>query len=187
MVDKYVTITIDTRARQGLSYNDEEKTLDIVAFGDRYLQSHVEQLAYVYDSAGGKALGQGLHIMEGTPGTGINTQAMQLANAHARTMAIPLNNFNFGLMDPMEFALISADVKSIQHEQIVGQSLRQRYQGMLGNWMLFESVHIEYLETAAERGTPLTRGANQSGDSIASDGWTASEHNPEQGATDPVR
>lgn len=175
MIDRSVTIQVNKRAGFALRYNDEERTLDIVDFGDRYLQTGVEEMAYEYDDVGAEELGYGFHYNDGTPGTGLSTATAHAIGAHARHVAIPLNSMNVSLLDPLELANISeALIKNVQNEQIVGQAVRQRFRGMLANWQCFEVVTLPYLDVAASPGTPLVMGANQRGSTIASDGWTAS-------------
>ena len=174
LIDLTLDVMVDQRNHFPISYNDEERTLSIVAFGERYLQAGVEELAYAYDIAGADELGLSLFYREGTPGTGLSTRAALNIAAHARHVAIPLNSMNFGLIDPLDFANVSDDVKMIHVPDTVSQSIRERYRGMLAGYHLFESVNIPYLEVAALPGTPLVNGGSESGGSITMDGFTAS-------------
>ena len=190
IIDKTVDILINKRHNFALRYNDEEATLDIVAFGQRYLQTGVEELAYEFDKAGADELGLGLHYSEGTPGTGMTTSAAQLIGAHARHVAIPLNSMNYGVLDPMDFAAISNDVRALQlPPDDYTEAIRSRFQGMLGNWKLFESVAIPYLEVqdngastplvnrpqVGMPASPATYVAPQyEGNMIPTDGWANS-------------
>ena len=176
IIDKTVDIVVNKRPRTGLRYNDEEVTQDIVAFGDRYLQAHMEEMAYEYDIAGADELGEGLNYMDGTPGTGLTSQQAQLIHAHATEVAIPFNRSNFGIISPMDFASIAQDVRSVQLEALVSEVIRERYMGMLGNWRLFSSVHIPHLVVANPTGgvgTPLVSGGGQEGATLNTKGWTA--------------
>ena len=176
MIDQTVDIVVDKRHNFALRYNDTEKTLDLVQFGERYLRTGIEELAYQYDIAGADELGLSISYSEGTPGTGLSTSAAQLIGAHARHVAIPLNSMNYGLMDPMDFANISDDVKNIFVPEDVSTAIRERYRGKLANWHLFESVHVPYLEVASHTGsTPLTNMVGgYEGSDLPTDGWANS-------------
>ena len=176
MIDQTVDIMVDQRHNFAIRYNDQEKTLDLVQFGERYLRTGIEELAYQYDIAGANELGLSISYSEGTPGTGLSTSAAQKIGAHARHVAIPLNSMNYGLIDPMDFANISDDVKAVQLPEMVSTAIRERYNGKLGNWHLFESVHIPYLDVASHTGsTPLVNMVGgYEGKDLPTDGWANS-------------
>ena len=174
MIDKTVTIKIDTRKHYALETVDEDVTLRIEDYGKRYLDVGAEELAYSYDIAGATELAGGLFLMNGTPGTSLSLADAQLIRAHATKMAIPRNSQNFALLDPLDIAGISADIQEVDMPEMVGQNIRESFRGKLAGWGVLESVHVPYLEVAAvpTAATPLIRFANQRGDSITTDGWT---------------
>ena len=54
MIDKTITVKLEDRYHFGLQAVDEDFTLNIVDYGQRYLQTGAEELAYQYDIAGAK-------------------------------------------------------------------------------------------------------------------------------------
>ena len=174
MIDKTLTVQINQRKHFALEVVDEDMTLNIVDYGRRYLDAGAEELAYQYDIYGAEELANGLFISEGTPGTALTLEAAQLIRAHATKMAIPRNSQNFALLDPLDIAQISSEIQGVDMPEMVGQNIRESYRGKLAGWGVLESVHVPYLEVAAvpTSATPLVNGANQRGDSIATDGWT---------------
>ena len=56
MIDMFVPVKVDQRYKFVLEDIDEDRTLNIVDFGDRYLKAGVEELAYYYDEKGAEAL-----------------------------------------------------------------------------------------------------------------------------------
>ena len=77
LVDESVDILLNTRKHFAMEFNDEERSLDIMEFGNRYLQAGIEELANVFDEDMGKEIGLGLHHYNGTPGTAITSIAVQ--------------------------------------------------------------------------------------------------------------
>ena len=183
MIDKSVEIKLDTRRHFALEVVDEDVTLHIEDYGRRYLDTGAEELAYEYDIAGANELGRGLFITHG--GTKASPQIApgefvlndpQLIRAHATKMAIPRNSQNFALMDPLDIAQVSADIRDLDMPEMVGANIRESYRGILAGWRVLESVHVPPLETAAlaTGSAPAVDGGNQRGSSIATDGWANS-------------
>lgn len=175
LVDRTIEIQVNKRYNFALKYNDEERTLDIVSFGDRYMQTGVEEIAYKYNQEGADELGNALYFHNGTPGTGLTTAEALKVRAHATEVAIPLNSMNYALMNPSDIAAISQDVKLVNLPPMVSQAIRQRYHGMIANYHIFESVHIPYLDVHnAGSANPVVRVADQEGKSLSTTGWAAS-------------
>ena len=174
MIDKTLTVQINQRKHFALEVVDEDMTLNIVDYGRRYLDAGAEELAYQYDIYGAEELANGLFISEGTPGTALTLEAAQLIRAHATKMAIPRNSQNFALLDPLDIAQISSEIQGVDMPEMVGQNIRESYRGKLAGWAVLESVHVPYLEVAAvpTSAAPKVMGANQRGDTLATDGWT---------------
>ena len=174
MIDKTLTVQINQRKHFALEVVDEDMTLNIVDYGRRYLDAGAEELAYQYDIYGAEELANGLFISEGTPGTALTLEAAQLIRAHATKMAIPRNSQNFALLDPLDIAQISSEIQGVDMPEMVGQNIRESYRGKLAGWSVLESVHVPYLEVAAvpTSAAPKVMGANQRGDTLATDGWT---------------
>ena len=174
MIDKTLEVKLDQRKHFALEVVDEDMTLHIVDYGRRYLDAGAEELAYSYDIAGANELANGLFISDGTPGTELSLSDAQLIRAHATKMAIPRNSQNFALLDPLDIASISSDIQEVDMPEMVGQNIRDSYRGKLAGWGVLESVHVPYFDVAAvpTAATPLVDGANERGNSIATDGWT---------------
>lgn len=185
MIDKTVEIKLDKRYHFGLEVVDQDVTLHIEDYGRRYLDTGAEELAYQYDIAGANELGQGFFITHGgslnssdagannIAGAGMTLSDPQLIRARATKMAIPRNSQNYALMDPLDIAKVSADIRDVDMPEMVGQNIRETYRGMLAGWRVLESVHVPPLEVAEweAAATPVVNGANQRGSSLVTDGW----------------
>ena len=178
MIDKTIDVTVNGRYNFALEYTDTNKTLDIVDFGKRYLDTGSEELAYKYDIDGAEELATGLFHMNGVPGTALSLRESQFIRAHATKVAIPENSQNFALLDPLDIAEISADIQEVDMPEMVGQNIKRSYRGMLAGWSVMGSVHVPYLEVAAVpvAAAPLVRsdqaGASVRGNTLTTDGWT---------------
>ena len=176
MLDESVTLSLDDRWHFALDAYDDERTLDLVDFGDRYLAPGAEEIAYQYEISGGKALTD-ISMHTGSPGSAMSTKKAQIARAQATEMAIPMNERNYLLMHPFDLAEVSDDVKEVNLPPMVQGVIRQRYMGMLADWKTFSSVHIPPMEIPAVAAAlaPLANNATaQEGATINTDGWTAS-------------
>lgn len=178
MVDEYVTVSLDTRLNFSLRYNDEEMTFTLRDFGSRYVQPGIEEMAYAYDEDGGEELAHAAaawadHV---NPGSALTLQRAANSRAHAQMLAIPSNRSNFVLMNPYDVADIGDAVRGLYDVGmgLVAESLRETYSGKLSSWHVFQTVNLPDLEVATYAGTPAINGANQTGGTITTDGWSGS-------------
>lgn len=174
MIDMTIDLNLDQRWHFALDYIDETAKLDIVDFGNRYMDAGVEELAYQYDIAGAEEIANAAFHMNGTPGTALDLDDGQYIRAHATKLAIPRVRRNYGVLDPLDVAKLGADVQKVDMPEMVGKAIRETYQGRYGSWNIMDSVHVPYLETEAlpAGAAPLVNGANQRGTSLTTDGWT---------------
>lgn len=175
LIDRSVEISVDKRFHFGLKVNDEERTFDITAFGDRYMQAGVEEIADHFDEEGGKELVYGSFFSHGTLGNALTSKTAAEIRAHAVEYAIPRNMRNWALINPLDLVGLHDDLKSLDLPPMVSEVIRQRFMGRLSGFSVFESVHLPYIEIADYMSsTPLVNGVNEQGDEIDTDGWANS-------------
>jgi len=173
MVDLWVDVTVDKRYKFLLEDVDEDKTFNIVDFGDRYLQAGVEDLAYYYDHRGAEALNSGTFNCEiSEVGKPMSVKAASLVRAHSQEIAIPQNSRNYGLIEPMDYVPLGVEVRGTDQPQMVRENIRRQFGGYLQSWMTFSSTNLTHYITGKHTGTPKVRGANQTGDTLITDGWS---------------
>lgn len=173
MIDRTVTMKIDKRFYGALQFGDQEMTLDIRDFGDRYLTAVAEQLAYRYEVAGANEIGTAIHFMEGTPGTGIDVDQVQDLRAHATEVSIPSQRNTFAVLEPRDVAAITKDVKALFNPSLVSAAVRDRYRGRVGGFRVFESIHVPRM-VVHDYGTatPLVNASGgYQGKMLPTDGW----------------
>ena len=175
LIDRTLEVKVDKRFHFGLKVNDEEKTLDITSFGDRYMQAGIEEIADHFDAEGAKELAKACFFAHGTPSKALTAKIGAEIRAHSVEYAIPSTKRNWALLNPLDMVGLWDDLKSINLPSKVGEMLKERYMGKLSTYNVFESVHLPYLEVADfGTSTPLVKGGSQSGSSLITDGWAAS-------------
>ena len=173
LIDKTVDIQIDRRHHYAIETIDEDMTLRIDDYGERYLQTGAEELAYDFDTAGGEELSKTFFTYEGGDNTPLDITRGQLVSAHASKLGIPKRR-RFAILDPYEIAAISTDIMTKDIPQMVEGAIRKSFMGVYATWNVLESNFISPMDCAplAAAAAPLINGAaNAVGSSIVTDGW----------------
>lgn len=175
LIDYYTQMKVSERFNTPLGYSDEDLTLDINAFGVRYLQSAAEGLAYEYDKAGLEEVVPALFLSEGTSGVSLTSDLVHDIRAHAEEAAVPMNRMNYGVLGPRDYPKLKKDVQGLDlvKDTMVEDAIRERFQGILASWKLFSSVHIPNykVRNLATSVAPTVNGATQRGSEIATQAW----------------
>lgn len=171
-----VPIAINTLWGVDLQFSDQDLTLLVDQFGERYLQSAAERLANMIDGDG-TAQYSNVYNFAGTPGTtptslGTYTSAgVQLANS-----ACPAGSMRSCVINPsMEAAILGFNANLFNPVKEISEQYRS---GKMGDAVGFkfsmdQNVQIQTLGTTAAS-TPLVNGANQTGSSLITNGWADS-------------
>ena len=175
LIDKTVEISIDSRHHFAIETVDEDMTLRIEDYGERYLEVGAEELAYDYDTAGGKELSHSYFFHEGGDNTALDKARGQQITAHASKVAIPRKR-RFAVLDPYEFAAISEDVMQVDAPELVTGAIRDMFKGKYAGWSLLESNFISPMDCQqmASGAAPRIAGSDAAslvGSSINTDGW----------------
>ena len=188
LVDRTVKIQIDSRPRGAMKFNDEERTLEISDFGDRYLQSMVEELAIKCDLNGAEELSTAFHYGEVSTAA-LTFKKTQEMRKRFSEMLIPETNRQYAILNPSDLAnlaeelgpnKVGSDVFSgydLPSGTVEQSKIRERYKGKIAGFHVLESVNVPYYETIAyvNGDRPMTNGASQTGEVINTDGWTANK------------
>ena len=177
LIDETVQIAINKQFFFALETDDLDMTLSIREFGERYLNAGCEELAYRYDEVGFDELADGFFHMSGTAGTAISTGAFLNATADAMKVAIPSTSTRYAIIDPLDMATISNDVKLVNVPNMVEKAIREHYMGNVGGWRLYQSVHVPPLVVPSQAGnTPVLHSSSEvRGSTIVVSGLAASQ------------
>ena len=176
MVDLYEYITIDQWWKFALEYNAEEATIALEDLQSRYFDSGQEELAYMYDIAGGNALSQQVGFADygAVNPSGLTITDVINIRAHATEVSIPFSVQNYGLIHPRDLAGITNEIKGLgAPEGLVTQAIRESFMGRHSHYAMHSTNHLGYMDVL-KAGTTLVRGGSNSGNSIDGDGFTSS-------------
>ena len=178
LYDETVQIKINNRFHGRLKFNDEERTLEIRDFGDRYLQAVAEELANNYDEDGGEELGNALFYHRDGGDKYMDVDDVQHLRAYATEMSIPQNTRNYAILNPSDFAALAADIKPLNvPDEVKRSAIYEKFRGKLSDWYVFESVHVPYYKTAALAANPQPQvNAAYVGAQLPTKAWPSEAH-----------
>lgn len=171
--DQVVPFEIDRHRHVGLSFTQRDRALSMTAFSDRYLNSGMVQIANVIDRSILSEFNKGF-FRSGTAGTAMNVAAIHNAEAYQSLVGVPMDGMNCGILHPLDRSTISTEIATKYNEKMVKTALQRGYMGPLSNYDLYGSANLPLHTVGAHGGTPLVNGADQSGSSLITDGWTNS-------------
>jgi hypothetical protein len=174
MVDQTIPFKIDYQEHVGLEYTVKDKTLDIMQFSERYLKSGMVQIANKIDRSLTMTLKKAFHS-SGTPGVRPG-KYIDFANAAAKqtTYAVPDDGMRHAVIDPFTCASLSDEVTKLFKEAMVETAYKKGYRGPVSNYDVYESQSLPKHTVGDYGGTPLVAGTITNGNTITTDGWTAS-------------
>ena len=178
-VDKEELLVVATQEHIGMGFTQLEMLMDVDDFYERYVDPAAAQMAASIDRRG-LLLYRDVWNSVGTPGTVPSTTKILLdAQAVLYDNAMPSGDGNlYGVVCPASNAALIEGMKGLFHAQ--GAIDSQFRNGMFGKNILGIS-ELSMSQNVARHttgnftaGTPLVKGASQTGNSLITDGWTAS-------------
>jgi hypothetical protein len=171
-----VPLVVNQQKHIDVQFSSVEMTLSIQDFSERVLAPQIVQLANQIDQDG-LALYSDVYNSIGTPGTANSTVAPFLqAGVALDNTATPRDNASRNIvLSPQGQADAVAGFQSYFNDQ---DTLAKQYlNGTMGRalgfkWSMDQNVNSQTV--GALGGTPLVNGANQTGSTLVTDGWTAS-------------
>ena len=111
----------------------------------------------------------------GTPGVRPGA-FIDFANAAAKqtTYAVPQDGMRQAVLDPFTCASLSDEVTKLFKESMVEQAYKMGYRGKVSEYDTYESQNLPKHTVGDHGGTPLVAGTITNGDTVTTDGWTAS-------------
>ena len=189
LVDREITISVGDQYNGRLDVDMEAITFELVAYSERYLKPHIEQLAYTYDRESAKAVFDAVGYSAGTPGTQFSFAAGQKVEAQAVDMAMPVDN-RFMALSPYDVAALGIEMQrgrpeigggagaqeytgGFNNPGEIRDALRASFRGNIAGFMLFSSsqtppMAVHDYGTA----TPLVNASGgYQGSRVPTDGW----------------
>ncbi len=175
LVDQTIPFSINRQEHVGLEYTVKDKTLDIEAFAERYLKSGMIQMANVVDRSILMTIKNAYHT-SGTPGVRPGA-FIDFATAAAKqtTYAVPDDGMRRAVLDPFTCASLSDEVTKLFKESMVEGAFKKGYKGTVSNYETSESQNLPKHTVGDYGGTPLVAGTITNGNTLTTDGWSASK------------
>lgn len=176
--DKFESLVMATQKNIGMGFTQVELLLSLDDFTERYIVPAGNRMASQIDIDG---LSEYKNVWNsvGTPGTTPSTSRVILdAKALLHNNAMPNDDMCYGIVNPEANAALIDGHKGLFH---ASAAIEQQYRrGMFGGnvWGLNQlsmSQNVAKHTTGSFAGTPLVNGASQTGTSLITDGWTASQ------------
>lgn len=170
-----VPVTLTEQAQVAMSFTTADLALDIDNFSERVVKPAIAAIANQIDLDGLKQY-KNIANFVGVPGTVPNALLTYLqSKAVLDNNACPRDgNRHIALNPTMEVTIVDALKALFQSSD----KIREQYdEGTMGyaigsEWMMDQNINTHVVGTCT--GTPLVNGANQTGSSIITDGWTVS-------------
>ena len=166
------SITISNQKHVDFQFSSTDLTLTIEEFSDRYLKPAAAELASQLDYDVLTLYNQ-VYNEVGTPGT-VPASFQSIANVGQRMdeYAVPQDGrvlvFNPAAYWSVANALTTLFVRSVAEPALKG------FLANIANFEIYLDQNIQAQTVGAYGGTPVVNGANQTGSSLITNGWTAS-------------
>lgn len=166
-------LVIDQRKHVGVALTTEQLTLELDDFQAQVVRPAMQRLANDVDQALYAAAVGSMFNAVGTAGTAPNTmQTILNAAAKLDQFGIPTGD-RYCIMSPSDGAALKGALYNTFNEQFNKDIILRGSMGELGGFDFYTAQNV-IRPTVTTGGTPLVKGAGQSGSTLITDGWTAS-------------
>lgn len=184
VTEKIVPIAITDQIHVAIEFSSASLTMEVDNYRERYLEPAFDALANEVDLRGMTRMAKATSEFTGTPGvppgsTGTLPQAAMEAYLEAGEVlddgAVPTENRVSCINPRMHRYLVQGLATLFNPALAIGKNYRmgQFSDDQLGVQKWYKAQNTYRHTIGALGGTPLVNGANQSGTSITTDGWTA--------------
>ena len=171
--DTQVPVSINKQFGVDINFTSADLALTMDDFAGRYLKPAIGRIANEIDKDG-LALYKDVYQTIGTPGTVPTALKTYLkAGVKLNNSAAPVDDDRcIVVTSGMEIELVDA-LKGLFHSSAqIAEQYRKGQMGLAGGFQFYMDQNVNTHTVGALGGTPLVNGADQSGSSIATDGWT---------------
>jgi hypothetical protein len=181
VIDNIVPISLTDQANIGIEFSTASLTMEVDNYRDKCIKPAVESLVNSVDSDGLSRMYQATFYTVGTPGTipaggSANTTYLD-AGVKLDDQAVPAEDRVAVLSPAMHAALANANLAVFNPAPQISEYFRKGQFAAealgIAEWYKDQNV-ASHVVGALGGASPQTNGVNQTGSSIATDGWTAS-------------
>lgn len=172
-VETSVAVALTKQFGVHIQFSSQDLLLSIDDFSDRFLVPAIAAIANEMD-ADVLALYDQVHDYVGTPGTTPNALLTYLqAGARLNNNSAPLDGMRHCVVTPtMEITLVDALKGLFQQASAIAEQYVKGQMGRAAGFTFYMDQNCATHTVGALGGTPLVNGANQTGASITTDGWS---------------
>lgn len=173
-VETQVQVTLNTQFGVDLQFSSQDLALSIDDFSDRFIKPAIATVANKVDNDG-LALYKTIYQSVGTPGTVPTTLLLYLQSGQKLDeAAAPNDDLRSIIMTPaMQVNIVDALKGLFNQATAISQQYATGKMGTSIGYEWFMSQNCNTHTVGAYAGTPRVNGANQTGASLITNGWTA--------------
>lgn len=177
--DRVMPLTLTKQYQRAFSVNSADLALSVDDFTERYTKPAMINMANEIDYDGLQLALQYANNLAGTPGTAPNSTAtFQATVAAARRKLVenlaPMGEELYMVAPPIVNEYGYTYLTNVFNPQnVIGEQYTSGVIARAGGFSWMESQLVPNYSVGTYGGTPVTNGANQSGSSLVTDGWTA--------------
>lgn len=166
------SISISTQAHVDFQFSSQELTLTIEEYSERYCKPAAETLANTIDTSV-LALFNQVPNEVGTPGTPPNSFASLAAVGQRLDENAAPQDGRVLILNPAAYWAMANGVSNLFTRSVAEPALKG-FLAAIANFEIYLDQNIQAQTVGNYGGTPIVNGANQTGSSVITNGWTAS-------------
>lgn len=166
------SISISTQAHVDFQFSSQELTLTIEEYSERYCKPAAETLANTIDTAV-LALFNQVSNEVGTPGTPPNSFASIAAVGQRLDENAAPQDGRVLILNPQAYWALANGVSNLFTRSVAEPALKG-FLAAIANFEIYLDQNIQAQTVGNYGGVPIVNGANQTGSSLITNGWTAS-------------
>jgi hypothetical protein len=176
MVDRKTPFKINRHRHFGIEFTQKDRRLSIQQFTDRYLRSGITQMANEIDRSICLTL-KSAFFSTGLPGTTPgNFLAFAGSGAFQTAVAVPNDGRRRAVLNPITCAVLSDQMKGLNNSKGLDKVVPKGYRSEVYDYSLHETQNLPVHTVGNYVGsTPQVNGANQTGNSLVTNGWAAGQ------------
>lgn len=173
-VETSVPVVLDQQFGVDLKFTSKELALSLDDFSDRVLAPAVSTIANYIDRKL-LELYSSVYNVVGTPGTTPNALSTYLnASVKLDNEACPRDQFRYIVIPPVaEAAIVDALKGLLVPGTTIGQQFATGRMGQAAGFTWYSDQNVVAHAIGAYSGTPVVNGANQTGATLVTEGWSA--------------
>jgi hypothetical protein len=172
ITEPQTSITISTQAHVDFQFSSQELTLTIEEYSERYCKSAAETIANQVDTSVLALFNQFANEV-GTPGSPPNSFASIAAVGQRLDENAAPQDGRVLILNSAAYWAIANGVSNLFTRSVAEPALKG-FLAAIANFEIYLDQNIQAQTVGNYGGTPVVNGANQTGGSIITNGWTAS-------------